>query len=853
MESSKPSDIDSVSQATESDTTQTLEDILEREAGAGLPHEPAAVAGQAAQPDQHDQDRLRRELFDFYLFGNRGTDPPKPSGSDSLLPALLHRYRDLTHVRHDYPFCLEGDDASAAVRSLSSIIDELADEVDDKGDSGARLRHHIHSIEPEIRELAYRERSAGLLGLWDRAAKNLLAKSPLPREKKDLLRDNLAAARRYLRDSDMIACAPDAAQHLLAGLARIHWRQETGSLREELDTVRQQLTDLLSIDFESSADGMKPEHLREATAEDEEIDFDAMSSILEASHLDHQLPAGRKQRILSALETLERARPLFDQDGAEPDAGQASLLGADSLFDDADAAVAAYDARMQILVDCFRALAVARLEIDNRYREETHDDYFAPFDAKYLDERELTLCPPVLVSVRCSQIVEQDLNTLLTLLTSRLPVKLLLQVDELFVGETTSERSDITVNWPARLAGMAMATANAFVLQSPVSHLQPLQQGFVDGLKFHGPALFSVYVGQQLPGSGLPVYFDAGAAMEARVFPLFSFDPGKGRTLAERLDVLGNSQCDRDWPSDDFRYRDAAEAETALELQFTPADFLMSNRRFAGQFRILEADCRHDCMVPLQEFLELDAAAREERVPYILGVDANACIHRALVTRNIVELVRDCADSWRQLREFGGVRNSFSIRQLAEETARLEAKKAEEVAAIEGNYRSQMEQDVGRLTERIVQRIAQQLLLQGEAPAIAFERAPSAAPPPATAPATPAEPAPDAAAAEQAEEEKSGEEDEEDEEDDEGIAALDDPYIDTPLCTSCDDCTALNPRLFVYDDNKQAVIGDLEAGTFKDLVIAAEKCPVNIIHPGKPRSPDEPGLEDLIKRAAPYN
>jgi ferredoxin len=83
-------------------------------------------------------------------------------------------------------------------------------------------------------------------------------------------------------------------------------------------------------------------------------------------------------------------------------------------------------------------------------------------------------------------------------------------------------------------------------------------------------------------------------------------------------------------------------------------------------------------------------------------------------------------------------------------------------------------------------------------------------------------------------------------------AVSDDPYIDTPRCTTCDECTNKNDRMFAYDENKQAYIKDLDAGTFKDLVEAAELCQVAIIHPGKPRNQNEPGLEELIKRAEPF-
>ena len=36
------------------------------------------------------------------------------------------------------------------------------------------------------------------------------------------------------------------------------------------------------------------------------------------------------------------------------------------------------------------------------------------------------------------------------------------------------------------------------------------------------------------------------------------------------------------------------------------------------------------------------------------------------------------------------------------------------------------------------------------------------------------------------------------------------------------------------------------------LVQAAEACQVAIIHPGKPKNPNEPGLEELLERAKPF-
>ena len=62
----------------------------------------------------------------------------------------------------------------------------------------------------------------------------------------------------------------------------------------------------------------------------------------------------------------------------------------------------------------------------------------------------------------------------------------------------------------------------------------------------------------------------------------------------------------------------------------------------------------------------------------------------------------------------------------------------------------------------------------------------------------------------------------------------------------------INSRMFVYDANKQAYIADAKAGTYAELVQAAENCQVSIIHPGRPLNPDEPGLDELLKRAEAF-
>jgi hypothetical protein len=175
-------------------------------------------------------------------------------------------------------------------------------------------------------------------------------------------------------------------------------------------------------------------------------------------------------------------------------------------------------------------------------------------------------------------------------------------------------------------------------------------------------------------------------------------------------------------------------------------------------------------------------------------------LRRALIDDKLLIAAQRCRETWHSLQELAGIRSSQVTRALARERKVWDEEKQREIEALKREARPV-----------------------------------SPAAPAAPAAAMPAAPAAKPAAAE-AEPEKPS----------------DDPYIETPRCTTCNECTNLNNRMFAYDANKQAYIADINAGTYRELVEAAESCQVSIIHPGKPRNPNEPGIAELLKRAEPF-
>jgi ferredoxin len=335
-----------------------------------------------------------------------------------------------------------------------------------------------------------------------------------------------------------------------------------------------------------------------------------------------------------------------------------------------------------------------------------------------------------------------------------------------------------------------------FVLQSTSSNLYALRERIARGLTCRGPALFTVFPGTEVPAAGLSSYLTAAAAMDARAFPAFTYDAAAGPNWAARFSLENNPEPDADWRSDEIEYADEALQRVREATAFTFADFALCDARYAEHFALVPRERWNATMIPAAHWLALDERDAAQRVPYLLAVDADDALHRIVVDARLMAATRRCLLLWHRLQEHGGVHDSHAERLLAAEKAAWDAQKQRELDD-----------------------------LRSAAPTAA--PAAEAAAVPAAAVAAPAEAAADK-------------------------PPSDDPWIETARCPSCGECTTINDRMFGYNDNKQAFIKDPAAGTYKQLVEAAESCQVAIIHPGKPRDPNEPGLAELLERAKPF-
>ena len=714
----------------------------------------------------------------FYLTGKKlSTHLDALDGLD-LRPALFAGYRDLTHLRYDFPLVLVAERPDGAfVEPLSGLIDGILDKVA-QGVDGERIRKHVLRLEQDIRTRVASGSGGLFSALWDQAA------APLSKADRTIA-ESLSLARANLKiDGEVIDCNAALPFHLFGHAWSIKQAQRAQQFSQDIERLVLKLSDIIKADFVNSDAGKSAENLRASfgTGPMDNFDFEAMSRILTRSSPRQNLSASRRHRVTNLLATLH-AQKFFRT--AETDTGETYSFAFDSCID----ALAAYRQRLPRLIELARAMAIAELEIKGEYNESKHDLLFDSFGENGLDAGDLALFPDYLVRLDAAGMTGAEQSTLTEILSVDLPIKILVQTDDV-IEESPLGNGHLAFALRSRqLASMAMGMNGVFVLQTPASNLYQVRRQIQRGLDYSGPALFSVFSGAAMGSGDLPPYLIAAAALESRVFPSFSFDPAAGRDWASRFSLDTNPQAALDWPLREFSFEDEKHQSVAQQTPFTLIDFVACDARYSKHFARVPRARWNGTLTPVGETVARAERGPLDSVPCLLMVDPENRLQKVIVDEKLIREARRCRDMWNSLQELGGINNSHAERLLARENE-IQETTVPPATSASG-------------------------VLAG---------------PPAATPVAPVVPP-----AEQ-----------------EAERSPDEAYIETARCSTCNECTQINNKMFAYDGNKQAYIADLNAGTYAQLVEAAESCQVSIIHPGKPRNPNEAGLEELLKRAEPF-
>lgn len=724
----------------------------------------------------------------FYLTGKISGASLDAVDGLKLRPALFAGYRDLTRLRYDFPLVLLDGPDAAFVQSLSGLVDGILHQIAG-GDDGERVTKHVLRLEQEIRARVAAGESGALSALWDAAAGRLAAGAD------ELLKDSLSRARAALKtDGEIVDCGAALPARLLTHAWSRVQKQKSRKFQEHIGQLSLKLSNILKADFVHSEAGQKAQSLKATVGGtySDAFDFEVMSRLLTKGSPKNALSDSRRRRIEWGISVLESQRffPLLNGAKKRKDAGKAHTF----VFENCIEVLTAIRKRQPEMIALAKAVAIAEFEFDNQYIEAKHDPFFEEFGDNGLDAEDLALFPDYLVCLNADNLLAAENDRLMEIFSAGLPVKVLVQSDDIL-----NEQPHLALGMRSKqLANMAMGLNDVYVLQASGSHLFQFRDRILKGLSYPGPALFSVFSGAPSPGADLPPYLIAAAAMDSRAFPAFTFDPSAGPNWASRFYLEANSQVDLDWPVQSIAYEDEAHQRVSENHAFTMIDFAAYDRRYARHFAKVPRAKWNGTLMPVGEFMarEPKAEGLPDDVPCLLMVDSDNVLQKVIVDDRLIREANRCRETWHSLQEHGGIHNSHAERLLAREKKTWEEHEQREIKP---------------------------------APAAATSAAgPVAAPaaPAATDAPKPAEAAPE--------------------------PPSDEAYIETPRCTTCEECIHVNDKMFAYDANKQAYIASREAGTYAQLVEAAESCQVSIIHPGKPWNANEPGLDELIKRAAVF-
>jgi pyruvate-ferredoxin/flavodoxin oxidoreductase len=550
------------------------------------------------------------------------------------------------------------------------------------------------------------------------------------------------------------------------------------------------------------------------------------------------------------------------------------------LFQDSPSvAIGLFEAHMRKMADNFSAIRRAELLQSGGYDAAQHEPALSSLTWQQFTDDEFALCPPILAMGGDGAMLDIGFQNLSRLLASGKPIRVVVLDTQVYsntggqacTSGFTGQVADMAAFGKAQhgktevrkeLALLAIAHRGVYVHQTSQAAATHLIGGVLKGLHKRRPVLINVYTPCPVE-HGLAddsSQHAARLALESRAFPFLTFDPDAGATYADQLSLDGNPSVDDPWPTYTLRYLDQAGAEQTLELPVTIADWAATEGRFKQHFTEAPAAAWTDAMLPFHEYLALSSADRRGHTPYILALTKERTLRRLNVSAEIVQLAQERQQFWSELKQLAGLEVAPQVRDLV--ATSLEAEFAKRSAALSAEYETKLAELRASYPAQMARRLAAALLnkaggsaavaeLLAELPAAApptnggkAVRAPVAVPAPTTAAAAPvavATPVTVAAAPQTTPAPA----------DDDAMTL--EAYIDSARCTTCNECTNISKKVFAYNADKQAYVKDASAGTFQQLVTAAERCPVSIIHPGTPLNPKEKDLEKWVARAAKFN
>lgn len=800
------------------------------------------TAGTGAAPATNVIDLLRR-----FHYGDPAAAARTDQPHQAVMPALLNPYRDASAIRYQYPLYLAppGDNGFLA-KPLGQHLSECLEAIAPAAEQARILKDNLPFVERYLRQRVDAFHPVDARSLFTRATVALREHLGLDEDNQQRLDADLdRLAGHFAEGARLLGYGPCVSLYLLVH-AVDHRRTHLGEeFRRLVDKRIQGLRSLLEVEKAKSADTSLPDNMQSSVGPgSRHFDAGALSGMLgQREQGSVRMSSERRDRIERALTELEawqndKVLVRFVGQIEDPSVFEPSNIEFVESDEPCAAATDLFEEHAKRFARLFAAMRIATLEIDDGYNPSVHDSWFGGFDWQAFSDEEMQLVTPVVALVSADYLAGTGLPSFSRLLGSRLPVHVLSWVRAYDnPGATTGD--DPFDAYRFELAYFGIGHRQVVVAQTSSARHEDLLSGFLCALESNRTSLHLINRGTQTKVKQplLDAWFVASAALESRAHPFILVNPDAGDHASERVSFGGNPQAGDDWPVEKLEYRDADGNLTEMNLAFTFADYALLMPALHAHFRSVPKGVESEALVPVDQFLEQEQI--DGVIPFIWGIDDEGILVRLVVSRALVFACRDRLNYWRTLQELAGIHNFYVEeaidRVIEEQRVALEAEREQ----LRKDHEEQLENVRTEAADGVMGQLVDVLMgadlsdiVTGTSPLASM---PSKEPePPSAEPAT-----------EETEPTPPQEADEE--------VSFDEPWLDTAMCTTCDDCMGINKMMFAYNEDKQAIITDPRAGGFADLVAAAEICPAKCIHPGKPLDPNEPDLDELIARAEPFN
>ncbi len=767
------------------------------------------------------------DLAQFFYLGKK----PENSG---YTPLNIPEINFNSNILGNYPIYINANGNTYSSKPIYNLLEEAIHQVKNEPEPGSPLEALAHSLNLWVEKYQLASQKSYCLNSSPDVNRELAEQylnefETSPESKKNLL-DEISEILKHLPDEGNVV--PFSSNiHFQTSLQIFQSKKikEKTLIHNELKELAAKLKDLIDIHRSHFGSAVKKKGANKAMEQLQGVNIEKLAK---------SLPKYKGAKLINPkrLEAMENALVQLNS-GIKNLETQPTLMVysskkcADVLLDPQyvklektpkplSAAVGYLKQISNSFTDLIKAIKLAQIEVNEAYVEEIHPVYLESIQWDFNGQLETRLLPEIIVYQNLKD-EEYYPN-----LNAEYPIKFIMDYtlpDLLIKGSNGFQINNVN-----------FALKQVFGLNCFVSHVNSCDSlSLIESLDSFSEAKgmgMSICCVSPEKVDSKTAFYKMDLAYKSRLTPYLKYSPNEEKGFSQSFSINCNPDLNSDW------------AILNAEKRVTPADYLLLETEWEHDFLQISSLESLDGELELHNYLNNQDNQSANSFPVINMENFNGERLRFGVSRGILAFSNVLLGQWKRLQELGGVHNYYAEKTKQEITEQIEQKFQLEMEQLKSKHAEELEEVRSKEAGIALEKLAEGLLnlninqMSGSStPSVAAQEEPKAVEnlEPSESPQVKEEGIPEVAKPKTPQ-------------------SLE-PYIDSELCTSCNDCINVNNRLFKYNSDKQAEIADASQGTFAELVKAATKCPAKCIHPGSPREGDNTVTEQLMAQAETLN